>query len=365
MKSLMGLINISNEQNDFAGLSDYRNQASIPFAGRYRLIDFTLSNMVSANISEVGVFIESKFRSLMDHLGDGRFWNLDRRRGGLFIFPPEEIVTGEGGDLHFFHENRDYFERSEADYVLVSGSQFIANVNVTEAFEQHVASGADVTLITTDAGHSEEAIYCARIATDEAGRVSEIGPDLNERYLLTSMYIINKSLLLSLIDECGYDRSKKFFTDCILKDIDRLQVRTYEHTGYYAYMDSLVSYYKHSMDLLNETAYRSLFYDGHVIRTKVISQPPINFQRQANVTKSIIANGTLVHGEVDHSIVFRGVEINKGATIKNSIIMQRSRIEEGAYLENVILDKEVHIRANERLIGTKNNPYYVTKRAVI
>ncbi|MBS4175963.1 glucose-1-phosphate adenylyltransferase subunit GlgD [Lederbergia citrea] len=368
MNTMMGLINLEHEHHFFHELTYFRNGSSIPFAGRYRLIDFTLSNMVNSNIEEVAIFTRNKYRSLMDHLGTGENWELDRRHGGLFILPPDWNDPSDisKGDLQFFHNNRDYFHRGTSSYVLISGSQFISNTDYKEAFQFHLDRGADVTLISThvetfDTEHDS----CFRIEADEDGWVKDITNDKKNPKLFTGVYIINKELLMDLVDQCIAHHQDHFFIHGIKDNLSGLKIQTYQYNGYCAFINTIESYYRHNMNLLSEDNFRDLFYKEPFIRTKVGNQPPVKYRNESSVKKSILANGCIIDGEVEGSVLFRGVSVKEGATIKNSIIMQRCTIEPGVYLENVILDKDVHVTANQRFIGSKDKPYIIAKRQII
>ncbi|MEK3887645.1 glucose-1-phosphate adenylyltransferase subunit GlgD [Bacillus sp. FSL K6-3431] len=368
MNTMMGLINLEHEHHYFHELTYFRNGASIPFAGRYRMIDFTLSNMVNSKIEEVGIFTRSKYRSLMDHLGTGENWELDRRNGGLFILPPDwnDPSDYSKGDLQFFHNNRDYFARGKSEYVLISGSQFIANTDFQAAFKFHLDRQADVTLISTHVKEltSEHDPYF-RIESDENAWLTNITNDKKNQQLFTGVYIINKKLLMELVDQCIAHHKDNFFIHGIKDKQSELKVQTHQYNGYSAFVNSIESYYRHNMNLLSEENYQKLFYKPPFIRTKVGNQPPAKHRSDASVKKSILANGCVIDGDVEGSVLFREVAVKQGATIKNSIIMQRCTIEEGVYLENVILDKDVHVTANQTFIGSQDKPYVIAKRQII
>ena len=364
----MGLINLDHEYHVFNELTYFRNSASIPFGGRYRMIDFTLSNMVNSNINEVAIFARNKYRSLLDHLGTGENWDLDRRNGGLFILPPDwnDPSDRSQGDLRFFHNNRDYFHRSQSEYVLISGSQFVSNSDYKDAFTYHLEQEADITLISTNVKELFPEHYpYFRIEADENGWVTEITNDQTNAELFTGVYIINKNLLMRLVDECIAYHKDNFFI-CGVKDkLADLKVQRFEHTGYSAFINSIESYFRQNMNLLDADSYHDLFLSNHFIRTKISSNPPVKYRKGSEVKHSLLANGCVVDGRVEESILFRDVSIQTGATVKNSIIMQRCTIEEGVHLENVILDKDVHVTKGQKIIGSKEKPYVVAKRQVI
>ncbi|UTR10629.1 glucose-1-phosphate adenylyltransferase subunit GlgD [Evansella sp. LMS18] len=368
MNSMMGLINLEHEHHFFHELTYFRTGASIPFAGRYRLIDFALSNMVNSRIQEVAIFTRNKYRSLMDHLGTGENWELDRRNGGLFILPPDWNDPSDisKGDLKHFHNNRDYFNRSKSSYVLVSGSQFIANTDYKEAFQYHLDRNADVTLISTEVETLlPEHNSCLKLSTDGDGWVTHITNDKKNKLAYSGVYILSKDLLMELVDDCIAHHKDNFFIHGIKEKLGELNIQTYKYEGYSAFINSIESYYRHNMNLLNEEEYIELFYKEPFIRTKISNQPPAKYRFESSVKKSILANGCIIDGNVEGSILFRGVEVKEGATVKNSIIMQRCVIEPGVHLENVILDKDVHVKGDQRFIGSKDKPYVVAKRQVI
>jgi glucose-1-phosphate adenylyltransferase len=368
METMMGLINLEHEHHYFHELTYFRGGASIPFAGRYRLIDFPLSNMRNSDIDEIAIFTSTKYRSLMDHLGTGAHWGLDKAHGGLFILPPDWNDPSDisRGDLRFFHNNRDYFRRGKADYVLVSGSQFITNTDYMQAFQSHLENGADVTLITTKVKEllpEHESSF--RIEADEHGQVQQITNDLHNPCLFTGVYIINKNLLTTLVDQCIAHHQSHFFADGIKGHLAELKVHHVENEGYGIFVNTIESYYRHNMEMLAPENYKALFFKKPFIQTKIGSQPPTKYRSGADIGRSILSNGCMIEGEVKDSILFRGVSVAAGTTIKNSIILKGCQIESGVHLENVILDKDVRVSANQRLIGSKEKPYVIAKAQVI
>ena len=365
---MMGLINLEHEQDFLEELTYFRSGASIPFAARYRLIDFTLSNMVRSNIQEVAIFARNKYRSLMDHLGSGADWDLDRRHGGLFILPPDwnDPTDISKGDLKHFHNNLDYFKRGKSDYVLISGSQFISNTVYDDLFQRHLDHKADVTLLTTSYDTPlPEHDDCMKVDIDEDGWVTDLSNDRKKQRIFSGVYVIHKALLLDIVKDCIAHYKDHFFLDGIKANLENLNVQSYHYDGYSAIVNSVNSYYRQNMKLLDTTAYKDLFFTGEHVLTKVGNQAPSNYQDHANVNHSLIATGCEINGEVTNSILFRGVKVHKNAVIKNSIIMQRCNIGPGAHLENVILDKDVTITKDQALHGAKEKPFVIAKRKKI
>jgi glucose-1-phosphate adenylyltransferase len=368
MKKMIGVINLDFEQDYLNELTYFRCGAAVPFGGRYRLIDFVLSNMTSANVNEIAVFTRKKYRSLMDHLGTGAAWDLDRKRGGLFILPPDwnDPTDISQGDLQHFHNNRDFFRRASAQYVIISGSQHVCNVNYRKAYKQHVATGADVTVIYKSVQEiEEEHKHSYKLEINEDHKVTTITNDPNNHNVSLNMMIIHKEKLMELVDYCIGRRMDNFFRDGIVNNLDSLHVNAYEYTGHLSTINSIDSYYKHSLSLLNPETYNDLFFNEQRVFTKVKDEPPAKYLNGSNVKNSLIANGCVIEGEVENSILFRGVHVGKGTTIKNSIIMQRCDVQDNCTIENVILDKDIHLTHDKTIVGISEQPFIVAKRKII
>ncbi|WP_100408312.1 glucose-1-phosphate adenylyltransferase subunit GlgD [Bacillus solitudinis] len=368
MKQLMGVINLDGEQDLLRELTYFRCGASVPFAGRYRLIDFVLSNMVNERIHDVAVFTRQKYRSLMDHLGTGKPWELDRKRGGLFILPPDwhDPTDLSQGELQHFHNNRDFFLRGSAEHVLITGSQFICNINYKEVFNQHLSTNSDVTIIYHNTRKMEPEFHSEqKLEFNKGGRLERITTDVSNPNLYMKMYIIRKDVLLKLVDYCIARNNQHLLLDGVLANLSKLKVSCYAYEGYLAVINSIDSYYKHSMSILDKSVYKKLFLNRNPIYTKIKDEPPTHFSKEAIVHQSIIANGCLIEGTVENSILFRGVHVHKDAVIRNSIVMQRCDIHQGTILENMILDKDILLSPKRTFIGAKEQPYIIAKRKVI
>ncbi|GGM19041.1 glucose-1-phosphate adenylyltransferase subunit GlgD [Paraliobacillus quinghaiensis] len=368
MKTMMGLINLEPELDLYEELTYFRSGASLPFAGRYRLIDFTLSNMVHSSIQEVAIFAQNKYRSLMDHVGSGAAWDLDRRHGGVFILPPDwnDPTDISKGDLRHFHNNIDYFTRGKSEYVLISGSQFIANTSYDDFFKHHLDQEADVTLLTT----SYETLLpehekFIKVDTDSDGWVTSLSHDKKKQRLFTGVYVLHRDLLLELVQECIAHYKSNLFMDGIMANLDQLKVQAYHYDGYSAVVNSVDSYYRQNMKLLETENYKKLFLSGNDILTKIGNQAPTIYHSGANSTNSLIATGCEINGEINNSIIFRDVKVAEDAVINNSIIMQHSTVESGVHLDNVIVDKDVIITKDQALQGANGQPFVIPKRKTI
>jgi glucose-1-phosphate adenylyltransferase len=370
MNEMMGVINLVNEPDALEELTHYRCVASVPFGGRYRLIDFTLSSMVNSGIENVAVFTHHKYRSLMDHLGPGKEWDLDRKRGGLFVLPAvlDEPTGMSRGDLYQFYSHRDYFYRGREEYVLITRSHMVCNINYTDVLRYHLETKADVTVIYKEVDEEEPAHF-RRLAVKPDGQVTVLEDHtgrLRTNKVSMEMYVMSKELLLDMVESClaqGYDHLVR---DGIMKNIDKLSVYGYPFAGHLGIVNTIPSYYRNSMQLLNPKVWRELFFQKQqLIYTKVKDEPPARYLEDAQVRGSLIANGCTIEGRVENSMLFRGVKIRKGAIVRNSIILQNCEIEENVIIENAILDKDVFISRGRVLTGDNKAPFIAAKTKVI
>ncbi|MCE4956843.1 glucose-1-phosphate adenylyltransferase subunit GlgD [Macrococcoides caseolyticum] len=367
MRSLMGLINLENEHDFLEELTYFRNGASVPFAGRYRLVDFSLSNMVNSGAKEVALFVNQKYRSLMDHLENGDNFGLDDRQSRLFVLPPDWHDPSDisRGDLRHFHNNRDFFLRSKATDVIISGSQFIVNTDFCEAFNHHIETDADVTLITEHKEQLEEMHGPLLRVNTENDRVIFLNHDQENHHIFTGTFIVKKEKLFEIMNHSIQNYKDNFFLHGIQERMHELNVQYYAIQDTTMYINSLKAFYKCNLDILDPDKYKKIFMKEKRIKTKISNQPPTKYKVGCVVKNSTVANGCVIEGHVENSILYRGVEVAKGAVIKNSIIMTNCCIHKDAYIENVILDKDVTVNEHQKLIGSQDKPFVVAKRQTI
>ncbi|ANB62258.1 glucose-1-phosphate adenylyltransferase, GlgD subunit (plasmid) [Anoxybacillus amylolyticus] len=334
MKMMLGVIDATTYMEPLRELAAHRSVAAVPFAGRYRLIDFVLSNMVNSGIESVAIFPKYQYRSLMDHLGSGKNWDLNRKRDGLFFFPSPDLPLSSSqiGAFQHFEQHIDYFLRSKQKYALICNSYTVCNIDYRLVLERHIANQCDITEVR------------------HHGRSLE-------------MFILETSLLLDLIAnrvQTGYNS----IGDVVRDPFHSLTVCHYEHDGYVAVIDSVESYFFHSLQLLQPDIWKQLFIPSRPIYTKVKDEPPTQYTADAVVKNSMIANGCVIEGHVENCIVFRGVKIGKGAVVKNSVIMQKTQIGERCELEYVIIDKDAKVENDVKIAGTEHRPFIIRKGTV-
>ena len=371
MRDMMGIVMADNTELHLNELTEMRSVAAIPFGGRYRLIDFILSNMVNSGIINVGVATNINYSSLMDHLGSGAPWDLNRKIYGLFMLPP--YVRGRGsvraGNIDQLYGILTFLRRSRQQYVLLASGRIVCNMTFDDALKTHIDKDADITVIYhdkkgVDAQLSRGAVY----EVNDDGRITgiEIEPHFPKSTCESmDMYIIDRLKLIEMIDEAYARGNHDFLRDILLEKIDDFKIYGYEYKGFVGKIDSVESYYENSMKMLDDAVRKELFHSENRIYTKVKDQVPTQYGEDAVVENALIADGCVIEGCVENSIVSRGVHIAKGAVIKNSIVMQNSVVEENCEIENVIIDKECTLRAGKRLIGHPEHPVILPKRTLL
>lgn len=353
-----------------------RLMASIPFAGRYRMVDFVLSSMVNGGIDNVSVIVRKNYHSLMDHLGSGRAWDLTRKNGGLNIVPPfaEKTVKVYNGRVEALASILDFLKDQKEKYVIMSEANIAANFDFKAMLNAHIESGADITLAYAQEEIPKGLIKPFDVNKDlyytldiEDGRVKEIqiNPETpGIQNLSMNIYIIERELLISLVGAAFVRGHVYFERDIVAPQLDRMNVQSYKFEGYLARISSMKSYFDENMKLLDEDNLDALFGSNHIY-TKIRDDNPTRYMEGAKANNIMAADGCIIEGEVENSILFRGVKVGKGAKVKNCVLMQDTVIEPGAELEYIISDKDVTITANKKLKGTDSFPVYVAKYQVV
>jgi len=353
-------------------LANERLMASIPFASRYRMIDFVLSSMVNSGIDNVSLIVRKNYLSLLDHLGSGREWDLTRKNGGLNIVPPFSMKTSKiySGRVDALISIVNFLKRQKEEYVVMSDANIAANVDFRAIIDAHIASGADVTVAyqkkelphsSVDAFSTEEELYYTLKIEDgrvKKIKVNETGEGIHN--LSMNIYVIKRTYLIELIAEAYVKGHTYFERDILLPQLDKINVNAYEFTGYAASFHDLRSYFKESMALLNEENLDALFGPAPIY-TKIRDDNPTRYIAGAKVKNTMAADGCIIEGEVENCILFRGVKVAKGAKVKNCILMQDTVIGEDVSIEYAVSDKNVTVTSGTALKGTESFPIYIGK----
>lgn len=363
MKDIMAIICTNYNEDSLGSLTANRSLASLPFGGRYRLVDFPLSNMKNSDIRTVGIIMPYMYRSLMDHLSGGKEWNLYRKVGGFFYLPGTiyGLKTARSKFLlRDFIVNKPFVVRGNGDIVVISGSNKIFNIDYSDIAHQHELSGADITLI-----YKKNTVPCDAdelyLDINTYGRVTNITHDPNtDGNCFLDTLIINRSMLLNYLN--WYEALPYLdLMDTIIETLSTVKTYAYEFSGYAGSINSLKTYMDCNMELLNKNVRSELFLPDRQISTKAQDSAPAKYLPAARVRNSIVSSGCIIDGDIENCIIFRDATIERGATIKNSIIMAHSVIGRHVCLENVICDKYVRIQPGVRLYGSPDNPIVIEK----
>ena len=367
----LGVIFANTYDNLVPELVAERSMASIPFGGRYRLIDFTLSSMANAGIDNVSVIVRKNYHSLMDHLGAGREWDLTRKRGGLNIVPPfaERSVKLYSGRVDALDSILNWLEAQKERYVILSDSYIAMNFDFNKLIDAHVKSGADVTMVYNRAAIPEGARsdnYTIRL--DDNDRVVEILSNdyrIGEQNLAMNIYVIERESLIHLIHDASVRGLVYFERDILAHNVNILNIHALEYTGYVAHVCDMKSYFDENLKLTDDENLEKLFPKKSPVYTKIRDDNPTRYVPGCKVPDSILADGCVIEGTVENCVLFRGVKVKKGAVVKNCVLMQDTVVEANAELDCVVTDKNVKITAGKKLSGTESFPVYVQKKHTV
>ena len=384
MNDLHGILFAYRSNANLGELTRPRNTCSLPFGGRYRLIDFMLSSYVNAGITDVGLVVHESYQSLLDHLGTGKDWDLSRKHGGLRILPPFGYQGKGGGEYRGNMEAlagvAGYLQNIRQDYVIMGWGDIAVNLPVAQVLEQHIASGADLTEVCTAEPGDPSDTY---LEMDEQGRIVDVAYDVHtsgegritdlsihpttadQALESLEVYILSKQLLLDMVEYCSAHDIHSFSRGVLRPRLKSLKMMPYIHQGYVARFQSVSDYFQHSMDLLDPKVRADLFNISRPIRTKDQSNPSTYYGPDAVAVQSLVADGCYIEGVVENSILSRGVIVEKGAKVSNSVLMQGTVVKAGASLAYVIADKNVVINEDRMLMGHATYPLAIAKNSVV
>ena len=368
MKGLHGIIFSYEKHNGLGELTAGRTPSSVPFAGRYRIIDFILSSMVNAGITDVGVVLHGNYQSLLDHLGSGKDWDLSRMHGGLRLLPPfshEQSARGVrefAGKMDALASVRSYLQEIRQSHVVMADSDLVINIPLQDVYQAHLDSGADITAVcTSDLNGPPDSTY---YKLNEQGRVTETLYPLHNPagcHRSLEIYILSTQLLLDLVDECLSHDQVNFRSAVLQGKADSLHIQSYVWDGYAAQIRTLKGYYNRSMELLDPSIRLEVFNPQRPIHTKERNDASTYVDPAGTCCNCLVADGCTIEGTVENSIIFRGVSVAKGAEVKDCILMQDTVISRDAVLHHVISDKNVEVMESRTLMGHDNYPMVIAK----
>jgi len=371
MNGLHGIIFTYEQRNDLRELTEIRSAASIPFGGRYRAIDFSLSNLVNAGCTDVGVIPHGRYQSLLDHLGSGKSWDLSRKRGGLKILPPfahkQEFaeVTAFRGKMEALGGVRAYLSEIRRDYVALMEGDLVVNLPLEDILEQHIRSGADITAVCgNDSFRVENGTY---FQMDAEGRVTDVLYHLHtpRGYRSLEVYLLSRELLVALVDDCISRDLYSWRRDVLQARADRLKIRGWIWNGFAAQIRSVREYYDRSMQLLEPGIRAELFCPERPIRAKSADKSSAYLAPSGRCVNSLVADGCSIAGTVENSILFPGVTVEAGAQVRNCVLFKETAVRADARLSHIIADKNVEILAGHTVVGQPTYPVVISKGSVV
>lgn len=362
--NVLGVIFADSCANQLPELTNHRTTASVPIGGKYRMIDFSLSNMSNSNMNNVGIIAKSGFMSLMDHVGSGRAWDLSKKHKGVTILPP---YTGAifSNEIEQIYQLRGFFEDAKEEYVLLTQSNIISNIDYTDVFKKHSEKEADITVVCKNMPVPDKLPF-ATAEYDSEGMVNKIliRPDVEETgNILIGTVLIKKDLLMRLVSQAVAENETNF-PRLLQKWLTNHKIYAYDFTGYCAIISSTNEYFNFNMELMNSEVRKELT-NTRPIFTKVRDDAPCKYGLDSTVKNSLVSSGCVIEGNVENCVISKGVHIAKGANISNCIIMQDTHIGENCNLSYVIIDKDVNISDDKALMGTDSYPIYIAKKSII
>lgn len=352
-------------------LAGDRLMASIPFAGRYRIIDFLLSSLANCGISNIAIVVRENYHSLMDHLGSGRAWDLLRKNGGLSIFPPyaEKNMKVYSGRVEALESILPYLKSKKEKYVIMMDANIAVDFDFNAMLAEHIESGADVTVAYTEqeipaelirAGVHGDMYYTLKLDDGRVRRIFMNSEMCGKQNLSMNIYIMDREALIDKIHAAFVRGYSYFERDILAPRLEKYNIRGYKYDGYYARICGLKSYFDENMKLLDDENLDALFTGGQIY-TKIRDDNPTRYINGCKTKNNLVADGCVIEGDVENCVLFRGVKIAKGAKIRNSVLMQDTVVKAGARLDCVVTDKNVTIEVGQELKGTDTQPFYVAK----
>ena len=366
-----GVINSAANYIRVEGLHDYRPIGAMTFLGRFRVIDCPISNMSNSGFDKILVCLNSRPRSIVEHIGSGRHYNINSKRGSILMFFTQNNGASSiyNTDINAYLENMEQIERMPQDYVVVAPSYMIYKEDSQALIDQNVASGTDITLLYHKVDQAKEYYRgCYTVNLNKQKGVESLERNMGtakEKNISMDTYVMSKEIFISLIKKSRKESSAYSLANMIALSCKELDVRGVQHKGFFAAITSLDDYYRANMELLEYGTAMEFFRPEWPIYTKTTDACPTKYFHGAKVTNSMICNACLIEGTVENSIIGRNVHIGKGAVVKNSIILAYNNIADGVYIENAVIDKWADIKNVKKVVSESVTPAYVKRNDIL
>lgn len=367
MAKAFGIVSFAGNHVRVDGLRNYRPAGAFSFLGRYRIIDFPISNMSNSGIDHVQVYIRRQPRSLTEHLGSGRHYNINSKRGKLHLLFTENSLGQDiyNTDVAAYLANMECIEDVHQPYVIIAPSYMIYTQDYDSLLNTHIESGADVTLLYHSVDTAKEHfLNCYTLNLNKQKGV--LGLDVNHgnaknKHIFMETYIMKKELFIDLVKEAKKISSMYTLADIVDLACEELDVRGVSHKGYFAAANDFKSYYDANLDLINFKAASTLFHEDWPIYTRTNDSCPTQYFESASVKNSVVSNGCLIKGTVENSVLGRGCDIREGATVKNCVILSDVVIGKDVHVENLVIDRNAKITHSKSVVAEPEQPGYIER----
>ncbi len=371
--TIMGIIFANIYASSLGELTNKRTMASLPYGGRYRQIDFSLSNMTNSGIRHIGIITKHNYQSLMNHIGSGMEWDLNLGEGGLeYLTPYAQGHTGSyRGKLDALNSAMNFFRYATDDYVVLSDSAVLCAADLREVVDAHIASGADVTVVAKEGVANGKKQLDLAMKLDETGKVKDVAVDYcaDKDYVASmGIFVMSREYLIHEVTEAVAHNYYHFERDLVMRNFaeNGAKINPYIFRGVALFNESTAEFYHNNLMLIDPEIRHGLFNrPGFAIYTTVRNEVPSYYGDASEIDDCIVADGCTLEGKAERSVLFRGVKLGKNAQVRNSVIMQGCQIGEGAELECVILDKDVVVSPGKKLYGTMEHPLILNRGEIV
>lgn len=371
MSRVLGIVNCDSASSKDVAMLKYRSIGAVSFLGRYRLVDFVLSNMTNSGIQELKVLINENPHSIIEHVGSGSQYNLNSKRGKLdLLFPQEEYISPiYNTDVRILTENLRHIDNKLIDYIVIAPAHVLCSINYKDVIDAHIASGAALTVVYKNVtGADVHYLNCQCLTMDENKRVVKVETNRGNRKnrsVSLETYVVNREMFVNMLEVAAKESSLYTLKDVINELHEETFINAYQFKGFARCIDTLEDFYQANMELIDYDTARLLIKRDWPIYTRTNDSVPTLYTKDAEIRKSVISNGCEIEGTVENSVIGRNVKVKKGAVIKNSVVMADTTIGENVKLDGVVVDKDVVIKHPVSLEGTRDNPVYVKRGDII
>jgi len=368
MNDALGIINFEGRNVHIAGMDEFRPVPAISFLGRYRIVDFMVSNMTNSGIENIKVMIKDNPRSLIEHMRTGTQYNINSKRGQMQILYSDthEDSSIYHHDVNAMLQNMQAFEEASEDYVVIAPSYMIYILDIRKVLAQHVGSGADVTVVYHPTAHLNSYIGCQCVDISDTGRVTGIreirGQSTANNKVMLECYVLARPLFIKLVQEASALSSLYDFKDYLSAMSDVLNIRGFMYEGYVGCLNSFNAYYRINMEMIDHERAKNLFHSDWPIYTMTNDSAPAFYTKEAHVKNCLIANGCQIQGDLENCILGRGVKIGRGCIIRNALILPKTSIGDFTHIEYAVVDKHVVMEHKKEVIGTVRKIAYIKRR---